>query len=151
MIFVNYYKIYYFCSLFHFYQNIVKQLLQERGSDVSTNMSIATIPSHTPTQIFLYHHDVSPHFKMISQMIVVALWLPLINLHLYQTKPPKIRLILTSTIMTTHSIFYPPEKTITIHLKVPLVYLMKVGVWCQQCWISVGVHPPQHPLSNLLI
>ena len=55
-------------------------------------------------------------------MIVVTLRLPLIYLHLYQTQSPKTRLILTSKMMTIHSIFQPPEIT----TKVPLEYVIKI-------------------------
>ena len=40
---------------------------------MSTNTPIATGPTHTPTQHFLYHHTLRPNHKTMALIILVKL------------------------------------------------------------------------------
>ena len=74
---------------FSFWPNIAKQVLWERRLDVSTNISTANVPIHHPTKYLLFHQDLCPHHKIIALVVSVPLWLCLIDLYPYQTKPPE--------------------------------------------------------------
>ena len=63
---------------------------------MSTNTASTTGPNHTPTEYFLYHHTLCPHKKMSAQVIVVPLHLIVAGMHLCQTYPAQIILIIMS-------------------------------------------------------
>ena len=63
---------------------------------MSTNTASTTGPNHTPTEYFLYHHTLCPHQKMSAQVIVVPIHLILTGMHICQTYPAQIRLIIMS-------------------------------------------------------